>query len=204
MADIVLIPCPGLGTLAMTCDEFNSALAAGRQLGSSNPPPVPCAPNASDELVDAQQLEQRTGVPATWWMAQARQQRIPFRKIGRRVRFDPNEVLTETGGPQNPSNLIQRGVYPALRSAGLRKVTFHGLRHTYATLQLSRGENLGPVSKQLGHANVAITQSTYRHVLPSEGAGMADRLHAALKEVAAESKYGNLVVIASQDKKGAG
>ena len=35
----------------------------------------------------------RTGVPKSWWMAQARNRSIPFRKIGRRVRFDPREVL---------------------------------------------------------------------------------------------------------------
>jgi len=35
----------------------------------------------------------RTGVPKSWWMAQARQRQIPFRKFGRRVRFDPKEVL---------------------------------------------------------------------------------------------------------------
>jgi hypothetical protein len=31
MSDIVLIPFPDLGTLAMTRDQFNSALAAGRE-----------------------------------------------------------------------------------------------------------------------------------------------------------------------------
>lgn len=93
MTDLVLIPFPGLGTLAMTRDEFDSALAAGRELGSQNTR-QPASVTVSDELVDAATLEQRTGVPKSWWMAQARGKRIPFRKIGRRVRFDPKEVMS--------------------------------------------------------------------------------------------------------------
>lgn len=76
---------------------------------------------------------------------------------------------TETGGPQNPANLLHRGLYPALRRADLRKIRFHDLRHTFASLTLAGGENLGPVSRQLGHANTAVTLNVYRHVLPGEG-----------------------------------
>jgi len=113
-------------------------------------------------------------------------------------------MFERSGNPQNPSNLLQRGLYPALRRAGLRKITFHGLRHSYATLTLAAGENLGPVSKQLGHANVAITQTVYRHVLPSEGQGLSDRLHASVQAVAASApKCGVLVAIATQEEKGA-
>jgi len=91
MTDLVLIPFPGLGTLAMTREQFESALAAGRAL---SPAPVSHAlKNPADELVDAEYMEKRTGVPASWWMAQARERRIPFQKIGRRVRFDPAAVL---------------------------------------------------------------------------------------------------------------
>ena len=38
------------------------------------------------------------------------------------------------GNPENHSNLLRRGFYPALRRAGLRKIRFHDLRHTYASL----------------------------------------------------------------------
>ena len=92
MSDIVLIPFPGIGTLAMTREQFQAALSAGHELGTTSaraPPP----PSAVDELVDAQQLEQKTGVPQSWWMAQARGRRIPYRKIGRRVRFVFDEVI---------------------------------------------------------------------------------------------------------------
>jgi hypothetical protein len=89
MSDLVLIPFPGLGTLALSKEQFDAALAAGDALSRGSAPAVP----VPEELVDAESLERRTGVPASWWMAQARKGSIPFRKIGRRVRFDAHEVI---------------------------------------------------------------------------------------------------------------
>jgi hypothetical protein len=91
MADFILIPFPGLGTLAMSKEQFDAALAAGSSLSPTQH--TSRRATATEELVDAQSLERRTGVPASWWMAQARKGCIPFRKMGRRVRFDPHEVM---------------------------------------------------------------------------------------------------------------
>lgn len=90
MSDLVLIPFPGLGTLALSREQFDAALAVGSSLARV---PAPSVTEQSEELVDAECLERRTGVPASWWMAQARKGCIPFRKIGRRVRFDAREVI---------------------------------------------------------------------------------------------------------------
>jgi integrase len=45
-------------------------------------------------------------------------------------------------------------------------MTFHHLRHTHATILLSRGEYVNEVSARLGHANPKTTYSIYGHVLP--------------------------------------
>lgn len=46
-----------------------------------------------------------------------------------------------------------------LKDAGINKAfTFHGFRHTYATLQISLGTDLYTVSKMLGHREIKTTQ----------------------------------------------
>lgn len=51
-----------------------------------------------------------------------------------------------------------------VRRAGLRPMTLHGLRHTFATLALEAGVDVKYVSAQLGHSSTAVTQDVYQHV----------------------------------------
>ena len=44
-------------------------------------------------------------------------------------------------------------------------VTFHGLRHTAASIMLARGVPLTIVARQLGHANPNVTATIYAHLL---------------------------------------
>jgi hypothetical protein len=84
MADRVLIPLPGIGTLELTAAAYAAAL---------RPMTPPEAVSNAHELKSAEELEAATGVPASWFATQARERRIPFRKLGRYVRFDLEEVL---------------------------------------------------------------------------------------------------------------
>ncbi|HEX9284353.1 MAG TPA: tyrosine-type recombinase/integrase [Nitrospirales bacterium] len=54
----------------------------------------------------------------------------------------------------------------AQKMAGVRIRSPHSLRHTYASVNLARGEDLAYVSRQLGHANPAITLAIYTHFIP--------------------------------------
>jgi integrase len=86
---------------------------------------------------------------------------------------------TEAGTLINPSNLRQRSFAPLLKRAGLPpSVRFHDLRHTTATLLLSRGVHPKFVQELLGHASVAITLDTYSHAVP----GMGDQTAAAMED----------------------
>jgi len=53
---------------------------------------------------------------------------------------------------------------------------FHDLRHTCATLLLSRAAHPKFVQELLGHATIAITLDTYSHVMPSMGDAIEDVL----------------------------
>jgi integrase len=76
---------------------------------------------------------------------------------------------TEVGTPINPSNLRQRSFAPLLKKAGLPRIRFHDLRHTCATLLLSKGVHPKLVQELLGHASIAITLDTYSHFIPEMG-----------------------------------
>jgi integrase len=62
--------------------------------------------------------------------------------------------------------LAQAGVLEVLIKAGLRRIRIHDLRHTYATLRISKGDSITDVSNQLGHYSVKLTLDVYNHWLP--------------------------------------
>jgi hypothetical protein len=90
VADRVLVPLPDGRWLALAPEVFREALAEGQRLSASHASPAPAPPTS--KLMNAEQMEAATGVPASWFASQARERRIPFRKLGRYVRFDLAEV----------------------------------------------------------------------------------------------------------------
>jgi integrase len=87
---------------------------------------------------------------------------------------------TEAGTIINPSNLRNRSLKPLLKRAGLPPIRFHDLRHTCATLLLSKDVNPKVVSEMLGHASVSITLDIYSHLLPDMQEKAAKALEEAL------------------------
>ena len=45
------------------------------------------------------------------------------------------------------------------------KITFHGLRHSCASLLFAQGCDLRLIMEVLGHSNIALTANLYTHVL---------------------------------------
>jgi integrase len=100
--------------------------------------------------------------------------------LGDRYQDQGLVFTTDTGAPINPSNLRQRSFAQLLKRAGLPHMRFHDLRHTCATLLLSRGVHPKFVQELLGHATIAITLDTYSHVMPSMGDATARAMEDAL------------------------
>jgi len=93
-----------------------------------------------------------------------------------------------TGKPEDAPNVLHRGLYPALRRAGLRKIRFHDLRHSAASLLLSQGVDVVSVSRLLGQSSPAITLNVYSHAIRSERAGLTDKLAVLFGEKTAGGK----------------
>lgn len=62
----------------------------------------------------------------------------------------------------------------------LPRVTFHGLRHSAASLLLASGIQLAEISKLLGHANTRITGELYTHLLKQTATKAARQMDAIL------------------------
>ena len=89
----------------------------------------------------------------------------------------PEYVFTnERGGFIAPSNWRKRVFWKALEKAGLRRIRIHDLRHTYATLRISKGDSITDVSNQLGHYSVKLTLDVYNHWLPGGNKDQVDGL----------------------------
>lgn len=86
------------------------------------------------------------------------------------------------GKPMQAADLLRSGFLPALRRAGLRRVRFHDLRHSFASNVLAAGVDVVTFSKALGHANVHITLTTYAHAIPKERYGAGDALAKLMRD----------------------
>jgi integrase len=64
--------------------------------------------------------------------------------------------------------------------AGVKKIKFHGCRHTVATLLLQAGVPVQEVARRLGHSTNTMTLDVYAHSLPNMDRDAASRLSALL------------------------
>jgi integrase len=95
---------------------------------------------------------------------------------------------TGTGGIENLSNILQRGLAPAQIAAGVvtkdRKAKYtglHALRHFYASWCINRRKDGGlelplkVVQHRLGHSSIQMTSDVYGHLFPrsDDGAELA-------------------------------
>ncbi|MBO0778049.1 MAG: tyrosine-type recombinase/integrase [Ktedonobacteraceae bacterium] len=68
-----------------------------------------------------------------------------------------------------------------LKKAGLPPVRFHDLRHSAATLLMSKGVHPKLVQEILGHSTIRMTLEIYSHVLPPMHQGAIEKLNDALQ-----------------------
>jgi integrase len=87
---------------------------------------------------------------------------------------------TVIGTPMDGDNLVKRSFKPLMGRTQLPQIRFHDLRHTFATLLLSRGTHPKVVQEMLGHADISQTMDTYSHVLPDMQKGAVSEIEQVL------------------------
>ena len=91
---------------------------------------------------------------------------------------DSGLVFTSTIGTVVEPRNVARVLDELIMKAGVRRIRFHDLRHTCASLLLAQGVPPRVVMDVLGHSQFSITMDLYSHVMPSalrEAAAAMDR-----------------------------
>lgn len=80
---------------------------------------------------------------------------------------DKDLIFTNAEGDYMGVTTMRDAFNRVLKEAGLPHIRFHDLRHSAATILLSRGTHPKIVQEILGHSQISMTLDVYSHVLPS-------------------------------------
>lgn len=88
--------------------------------------------------------------------------------------------LNSEGRPLDPK-YVDSHLKATLEKAGLRRLSFHKLRHTAATLMVAAGVELHQVKQQLGHSQISLTANLYAQGVSEAQRRAANVLDGVLK-----------------------
>ena len=94
----------------------------------------------------------------------------------------PNDALVFPaghGGYQEPTGFSHQWIR-AVKKLDLPRVTWHGLRHTHASMLIAIDPNVVKICKRLGHANPSITLKTYAHLFKTDDSDLAAAINRML------------------------
>lgn len=96
VAMLVVIDSP-YGPVALTSDDLRAALERARELVRDDRPDEASRAQRA-ELLDADATARLLGVRPSWLLKRARERRIPHVRVGKFVRFDPDDVRKALSG----------------------------------------------------------------------------------------------------------
>lgn len=88
----------------------------------------------------------------------------------------PEWVFCNEHGSLFHHNPVRIAFHSLLKAAGVRRVRFHDLRHTFASLLLQQGESPVYVKDQMGHSSIQVTVDLYGHLIPGGNRQAVDQL----------------------------
>lgn len=95
-------------------------------------------------------------------------------------------VCGERGGPLSYS-MWRKRLTLAQHASGV-DYTAHGLRHCAASILIAGGATPTEVRDQMGHSTTAVTERVYRHAIAMDRTKLAERLSAAMTNVAVDEE----------------
>ena len=76
-----------------------------------------------------------------------------------------NVFINRHGTKISRYTLPKRAFATTIKRAGIKRIRFNDLRHTFATLMIAQGESMKFIQHQLGHSNISTTMDIYAHLL---------------------------------------
>jgi hypothetical protein len=93
VSPLLLVPLSSGEFLALSQDQFTEARELAQRMVTPSRPQADHQQAMLDEpLLTAEQMEQRTSIPATWFLEQARKEALPHVRAGKYVRFRFSQV----------------------------------------------------------------------------------------------------------------
>lgn len=123
----------------------------------------------------------KTGFKSTKTVSSVRVISIPDELVDmlHSLRTEQRELFIEQGYRDNENlvfrnfrhditsdNAVNKTLKKRLKTIGSKNIiTFHGLRHTHASILISNGVDISYISERLGHKDITITLRVYSHLL---------------------------------------
>ena len=99
------------------------------------------------------------------------------------------------GGILDYNNFMSRVFRPAVARTGIAEISFHTLRHTTASLLISKGAPITAVAGILGHASTQMTLDVYGHLYEDDASKYIDRLGDSLFNTGTDKERTNVISV---------
>lgn len=107
-------------------------------------------------------------------------------------------MLPRSDGKVWSKDNVKKPMRRALKAAGMSRIQFHSLRHSFATRLLTRGITIQVAAKMLGHSSVRMIERNYGHLTDDHMREQISGLPGAGLNHAAKTTPGSLVSLPMQ------
>lgn len=100
--------------------------------------------------------------------------------------IDSPHLIKEKNGEPFHTHWASKKLRAYMESIGIEPITFHGLRHTYASMCIAMGMDVATVSRRMGHSDPSITLKIYTHQFEQQNSDddpIASKLNSIVKSI---------------------